>query len=200
MSDAASTNPDLVIGRDGKARPLWATSSQILQEYYDTEWGVPISDEHGVYERLCLEAFQSGLSWSTILNKREGFRRAFCQFDPDIVATFDNNKVAELMLNTQIVRNRKKIEAAIINARATIALRAHGGLADFVWSYAPAAALAPHRLAEIPTKSPESAALAKALRSAGFKFVGPTTMFALMEAIGMVNTHLIGSHRREQMK
>jgi DNA-3-methyladenine glycosylase I len=186
----------VVVGDDGLARPTWATTDPMLREYYDTEWGMPITDEQGLYERISLEAFQAGLSWATILRKREGFRAAFHDFHPDTVAAFTENDVERLMQDTAIVRNRMKIRAAITNAQATIALRSEGGLPDFVWSFKPAETPQPRSHAEVPTRSPESVALSKALRSKGFAFVGPTTMFALMEAIGMVDTHLVTSHRR----
>jgi DNA-3-methyladenine glycosylase I len=187
---------DVVIGTDGLARPAWAATDPMLQQYYDTEWGMPVTDEHGLYERISLEAFQAGLSWATILRKRDGFRAAFHDFHPDTVAAFTEEDVERLMQDTGIVRNRMKIRAAITNAQATIALRADGGLADFVWSFKPAETPRPRSYTEVPTTSPESIALSKALRSKGFAFVGPTTMFALMEAIGMVDTHLVTSHRR----
>src|SRR5690606_28590573 len=141
-------------------------------------------------------AFQSGLSWAIILRKREAFRAAFEGFDPDTVAGFDERRVTELLTDAGIVRNRAKIEATIGNAAATIALRGAGGLAEFVWSHRPVSTPEPVRMADIPTTSPESVALSTALRARGFRFVGPTTMFALMEAIGIVDTHLVGSHRR----
>lgn len=186
----------IVVGEDGLARPLWAASDPLLREYYDREWGMPVRDERGLFERLSLEAFQSGLSWATILRKRPAFREAFIGFDPDAVAAFDDGDVARLMADASIVRNRQKILATIANAAATVALREVGGLVDLVWSFKPAETPAPVRLADIPTSSVESRALAKALREHGFTFVGPTTMFALMEAIGIVDTHLLGSHRR----
>jgi DNA-3-methyladenine glycosylase I len=167
-----------------------------MREYYDTEWGMPVRDEHGLYERISLEAFQAGLSWATILRKRQAFRAAFADFDPDVVATFTEADVERLLADAGIVRNRLKIQAAITNARATIAMRDEGGLVDFVWSFQPAATPEPLTYADIPTRSSESLALSKALRKKGFAFVGPTTMYALMEAIGMIDTHLIGSHRR----
>jgi DNA-3-methyladenine glycosylase I len=187
---------DLVVGDDGLARPPWAAQDALLRDYYDTEWGMPVRDERGVFERLSLEAFQSGLSWRTILAKRPAFRAAFAVFEPDAVAAFDDADVERLMGDAGIVRNRRKIDATIGNARATVALRERGGLAHLVWSAQPAATPAPRTLAEVPTTSPESIALAKALRAAGFAHVGPTTMHALMEAIGIVDTHLVGSHRR----
>ncbi len=190
-----SDNPDLVIGEDGLARPTWG-ATEPLKSYYDTEWGLPIRDERGLFERLSLEAFQSGLSWVTILRKRESFRAAFADFDPDTVAAFGDDDVERLMNDAGIVRNRAKVDATIANAAATVALRDEGGLADFVWSFQPAETPVPVRYADVPTSSPESVALAKALRKKGFRFVGPTTMFALMEAVGIVDTHLLGSHRR----
>ena len=167
-----------------------------MREYYDTEWGMPVTDEQGLYERICLEGFQSGLSWATILKKRPAFRAAFADFDPDIVAAFTEDDVERLLQDEGIVRNRAKINAAITNARATVALREEGGLVQFVWSFQPDQTPAPLTYADIPSTSPESVALSKALRKKGFSFVGPTTMFALMEAIGMIDNHLVGSHRR----
>lgn len=191
-----ATDAPLVVGDDGLSRPAWASVDPMLRDYYDTEWGLPVRDERGVFERLSLEAFQSGLSWATILRKRPAFRVAFDGFDPDRVAAYDESDVERLMADPGIVRNLAKIRATIGNARATIALREHGGLADLVWSFQPVRTPAPQTFEEIPTSSPESVALAKALRAVGFAFVGPTTMFALMEAIGIVDTHLVGSHRR----
>ncbi|MGO3211486.1 MAG: DNA-3-methyladenine glycosylase I, partial [Brachybacterium sp.] len=157
-------------------------------------------DERGVFERLALEGFQSGLSWATILRRREGFRRAFAGFDVDAVAGFGPEDVERLLGDAGIIRHRGKIEATLSNARATIALRDERGpgttLADLVWSYRPARTPLPRTPAEVPTTSVESVALAKELKRRGFRFVGPTTMFALMEALGVVDTHLLGSHRR----
>ena len=167
-----------------------------MRDYYDLEWGEPVRDERGVYERLTLEAFQSGLSWATILRKRDAFRTAFAGFDPEVVSCFSDADVARLMADAGIVRNRRKIEATITNARATVALRPAGGLETLVWSHRPSVDIAPRTLAEIPTQTPESVALSKALKRAGFVFVGPTTMYALMQAIGLSNGHLVGSHRR----
>jgi DNA-3-methyladenine glycosylase I len=191
-----TTASGAVLCEDGLVRPAWAAADPLLREYYDTEWGMPVRTEQGIYERICLEGFQAGLSWATILRKRPAFREAFSGFDPEVVARYGGNDVERLLQNAGIVRNRAKIRAAITNAGATIALRAEGGLSDFVWSFQPATTPAPRVLAEVPTTSPESAALSKALRARGFAFVGPTTMFALMEAIGMVDTHLVDSHRR----
>lgn len=181
-------------------RPAWAESSDLLRDYYDTEWGVPVTDERGLFERISLEAFQSGLSWATILRKRPAFRAAFADFDPDVVADFGDAQVEELMQDAAIVRNRRKILATVTNARATVALRGRyggtSGLAEFVWSFRPERTPMPRAVEDIPTTSAESVSLSTALKKEGFVFVGPTTMFALMEAAGMVDTHLLDSPRR----
>ncbi len=190
------SNPDLVIGEDGLARPVWAASDPLLREYYDHEWGVPVRAETGVFERVTLEAFQSGLSWRTVLAKRPAFREVFHGFDPEAVAAMGERDVERLMGDARIIRNRRKIEAAVTNARATVDLRADGGLAELVWSFMPSSTPRPERFADVPTTSDESRALSRELKRRGFVFVGPTTMYALMEAIGMVDTHLVGSHRR----
>ena len=196
MTTAPVPDPDMVVGDDGLVRPRWAATDPLLREYYDTEWGMPVRDEQGLFERVSLEAFQSGLSWATILRKRPAFRRAFHQFNPDVVAGYTEVDVGRLLADAGIVRNRAKILATITNARATVDLRSDGGLVDLVWSFQPETTPAPRTYAEVPTTSPESIALAKELRRRGFAFVGPTTMFALMEAVGIVDTHLVGSHRR----
>jgi DNA-3-methyladenine glycosylase I len=185
-----------VVGDDGLARPVWASSDPLMRGYYDTEWGMPVRDERGMFERISLEAFQSGLSWATILRKRPAFRAAFDEFEPDKVAAYGEREVERLLSDEGIVRNRRKIEATITNARATVALREGGGLVDLVWSFRPAATPAPTSYDEVPTRSEESTALSKELRRRGFTFVGPTTMYALMEAVGIVDTHLVDSHRR----
>jgi DNA-3-methyladenine glycosylase I len=167
-----------------------------MRNYYDQEWGLPVTDEQGLYERICLEGFQAGLSWATILRKRPAFRAAFAGFDPDAVAVFTDADVERLMQDPGIIRNRLKIVATIRNAQATLELRNDGGLADFVWGFRPASTPRPRMATDIPTQSAESIALSKALRKRGFSFVGPTTMFALMEAVGIVDTHLVASHRR----
>ena len=189
---------EVVVGDDGLSRPVWASVDPMLRDYYDTEWGMPVRDERGVFERLSLEAFQSGLSWATILRKRPAFRAAFADFSPDAVATFGEADIARLMGDAGIVRNRAKVLATIQNARATVALREdpEGDLAAYVWSVQPGHTPQPRTFADVPTTSDESLALSKGLKRKGFAFVGPTTMFALMEAIGMVDTHLLDSHRR----
>jgi DNA-3-methyladenine glycosylase I len=183
-----------VTGEDGVARCPWAGGPGPMRDYHDEEWGVPIvsrSAESGYLERLTLEAFQSGLSWSTILAKRPAFREAFAGFDADRVAAYDDRDVARLMADAGIVRNRRKIDAAITNARATVDLRADGGLEQLVLGFAPAEPPDPSA-----TTSPESIALSKALKRHGFAFVGPTTMFALMQALGIFDPHVDGCHRR----
>src|SRR5690625_714120 len=194
--EGSMSDPGIVVGDDGLARPAWASADALMREYYDTEWGMPVRDERGMYERVSLEAFQAGLSWATILRKRPAFREAFDHFVPEVVARYTDDDIERLMADSQIVRNRAKILATVTNANATINLREKGGLADFVWSFQPEETPHPRTVAEIPTKSPESAALSKALRKEGFAFVGPTTMYALMEATGIIDTHLLGSHRR----
>lgn len=185
-----------VVGEDGLARTPWAYGDPLLLTYYDTEWGLPVRDESGLFERLSLEGFQAGLSWLTILRKRERFREVFAGFDAEAVAGFGDTEIEALLSDPGIIRHRGKIEACIGNAQAILEMRSDGGIADFIWSFQPADTPRPATVAEVPTTGPESVALSKALKKRGFRFVGPTTMYALMEAIGMVDTHLIGSHRR----
>ncbi len=187
----------LVVGDDGLARCAWGTSTEDYRRYHDEEWGRPVHGETALYERFTLEAFQSGLSWLTILRKREAFRAAFAGFDADAVAAFGAADVERLLADAGIVRNRLKVQAAVTNARATVALRdAHpGGLDGLVWSFAPPARdRRPAGLAEVPATTPESAALAKALKRHGFVFVGPTTAYAAMQACGLVDDHVEGCH------
>ncbi len=183
---------------DGLARPPWAVAPGMMRDYYDTEWGMPVDGESAHLERRCLEGFQSGLSWATILRKRPAFREVFCDFDVDTVAAFTDTDVERLLTDARIIRHRGKIEAAIGNASATIALRdaVDGGLVSLLWSFQPERTPMPETIADVPTSSPESVAMSKELRRRGFRFVGPTTMYALMEAIGIVDTHLLGSFRR----
>ena len=183
-----SDTPGVVFDEDGTARPRWAVTHPLLQHYFDTEWGQPVHDERGLFERLSLEGFQAGLSWLTILKKRPAFRAAFADFVPDIVAGFDDHDVDALMTNTDIVRNRQKIQAVIGNAKATLDLRQHGGLANLIWSYEPDSDSVLDSDGNPPTQSPESVALAKHLKKLGFRFVGPTIVFAMFEAIGVVDT------------
>jgi DNA-3-methyladenine glycosylase I len=187
-------------GDDGRRRCAWATSSDDYVRYHDEEWGRAVTDDRGVLERLCLEGFQSGLSWLTILRKRENFRAAFAGFDAEAVARFGARDVRRLLGDAGIVRHRGKIEATIANARATVAMGARGSsLAELVWSHAPRGRRrAPLALADVASKTPESIALSKALVAAGFRFVGPTTVYAAMQAIGVVNDHLRGCHARTE--
>ena len=184
-----------VIGDDGLARCPWG-DVPALRDYHDQEWGLPVDGESALFERLCLEGFQAGLSWLTILNKRARYREVFHGFDVDAVAAMTDDDLERLLTDPGIVRNRAKVEAARRNARATIGLRAEGGLAAFVEGFAPVATPAPTDTSELPGLSPESTALSKALKKRGFGFVGPTTMYALMEATGIVDTHLTGCFRR----
>ena len=193
----------LTLCDDGLVRPTWASHDELLRSYYDAEWGLPVHDEVGVFERLVLEGFQAGLSWRTVLAKRGAFRAAFAGFSPDRVAAFTGDDVERLSTNPEIIRNRRKIEAAISNARATVAMRSSGDsshgpthLGELVWSYRPTCDPRPRSQGEVPTQLPESVALAKDLKDRGFRFVGPTTMLALMAAIGIVNTDIVGTHRR----
>jgi DNA-3-methyladenine glycosylase I len=167
-----------------------------MGEYHDTEWGLPIAGEAALFERMALEGAQAGLSWLTILNKRDRYREVFHRFDVDAVAAMTDADLDALMLDPGIVRNRGKVTSVRKNARAAIELRSEGGLEVFVESFAPGKTPKPARTSAMPTTSPESLALSKALKKRGFSFVGPTTMFALMEATGIVDTHLTGCFRR----
>ena len=174
---------------DGRIRCSWADQgSQLYRDYHDNEWGRPLRGTTALFERISLEAFQSGLSWLIILRKRDGFRAAFAGFDVDTVAGFDAEDIERLMADTAIVRNRAKIEATIGNARAVAALDVD--LSDLLWSYAPAPRPRPASMAEVPAITPESTAMARELKRRGFRFVGPTTAYALMQATGMVDDHV----------
>jgi DNA-3-methyladenine glycosylase I len=181
---------DLVVGEDGLARCAWGASTPDYARYHDEEWGRPVRGADALYERLCLEAFQSGLSWLTILRKRENFRAAFAGFRIAAVARFGPDDVERLMADPGIVRNRAKIDAAIANARA--AAEMDDDLDALIWSFAPPPRPAPRSYADVPAVTPESTALAKELKRRGFRFVGPTTAYAGMQACGLVNDHLEG--------
>ncbi len=190
----------VVPGEDGALRCGWCISAADYVAYHDDEWGRPVADDVRLYEKICLEGFQSGLSWLTILRKREGFRRAFAGFDPEVVAEFGPADVERLLGDASIVRHRGKIEATIANARATLEAQSrHGSLAGVVWSFEPPRAdrPTPRRMGDLQSITPESTALSKALRKLGFRFVGPTTAYAAMESLGLVNDHLAGCHVRE---
>ena len=175
------------------AEPIrcWPTTDPLYVAYHDEEWGRPVTDERGLYERLCLEGFQSGLSWLTILRKRENFRRAFANFDPNAVARFGKRDVKRLLADAGIVRHRGKIDATIANARGVLELREVGTpLQELVWSFAPENYSTPQTTADWFAQTAESQALSKRLKTAGFRFVGPTTVWAAMQACGIVNDHL----------
>lgn len=183
-----------VVGDDGLARPPWAAHDDLLRHYYDTEWGMPVRDEAGMFERICLEGFQVGLSWRLILQKRDALRRAFHGFDPDKVAGMS---IEHLLDDANLIRNRRKLQAAVTNAQATLKLREEGvHLGEFVWSYQPSETPAPRAMEDVPTQSEESRQLARDLKARGFTFVGPVTMYALMESVGILDTNLIGTWRR----
>jgi DNA-3-methyladenine glycosylase I len=187
----------LAEGPDGRPRCWWGVSAPDYLAYHDTEWGRPVTDDRGIYERLTLEAFQSGLSWLTILRKREAFRAAFDGFEFERVADYGSKDVERLLADAGIVRNRAKIDAAIANAKATAAMAAEGdSLAALAWSHRPKT----ERGDELPSITPESTALAKELKRRGFRFVGPTTAYALMQATGIVNDHLAGCAVREEVE
>jgi DNA-3-methyladenine glycosylase I len=178
------------VGSEGRCP--WAQSTPDYLRYHDEEWGRPVHGEAALFERVTLEAFQSGLSWLTILRRREGFRTAFSGFDADVVAGFGEADRARLLADPGIIRNRAKVDAAITNARAVVALRERGGLDAVLWSFAPERHGRPATVADVPAQTPGSVALARALRAAGFTFVGPTTMYAAMQACGLVNDHIVG--------
>jgi DNA-3-methyladenine glycosylase I len=189
----------LTVGADGLARCSWGASSPEYERYHDEEWGRVVHGETRLFERISLEAFQSGLSWITILRKRESFRAAFAGFDAEQVARFGDDDIARLLADPGIVRNRAKIAAAVMNARAVLAVRdaVDGGLDALIWSFAPEPGRpAPQLTGDVPATTPESTALARALKRYGFGFVGPTTAYAAMQACGLVNDHYEGCHAR----
>ena len=190
---------ELFIGPDGKARCAWAGSAPEFLEYHDREWGFPVKDDQRLFEKICLESFQSGLSWRTILNKRENFRAGFDGFDFNKMAEYTQDDVERLVNDAGIIRHRGKIEAVINNAkRAQDMVAAEGSLAKFFWSYEPDPETlgTPHTL----TTSPESVAISKELKKRGWKFVGPTTIFAFMQAMGLINDHDIGCVIRDEVE
>ena len=189
----------LSTGDDGRRRCWWGGSTPDYVAYHDDEWGRPVSDDRGIYERLVLEGFQSGLSWLTILRKRENFRSAFAGFEIEAVARFGERDVRRLLADAGIVRHRGKIEAAIANAKAATELDVP--LAELVWSHAPSGRRrAPRELGDLPPLTPESTALSKELKRRGFRFVGPTTAYAAMQACGIVNDHVVGCFARAEVE
>jgi DNA-3-methyladenine glycosylase I len=191
------TRPSTIVGDDGKSRCWWCGTDPLYVAYHDTEWGVALHGEDRVFEKIVLEGMQAGLSWITILRKRENFREAFARFEIERVARFGPRDIERLMGDAGIVRNRAKIEAAITNAQATEKMLATGdSLDDFCWSFAPPPRATPiQTLGEIEAKTPESIAMSKALLKRGFRFVGPTTMYAFMQSAGMVNDHVAACYR-----
>jgi DNA-3-methyladenine glycosylase I len=193
----------LVLGEDGVARCFWGSGSDEYRAYHDTEWGFPVTDDRRLFEKLCLEGFQSGLSWLTILRKREGFRRAFAGFDFNQIARFGSRDVERLLGDASIVRHRGKIESTINNARRCVELvEAEGSLSAYVWGFEPEPEARPRRItwdaiAEL-SQTAESRALAKDLKKRGWSFVGPTTVYAFMQAMGLVNDHIEGCAIRER--
>jgi DNA-3-methyladenine glycosylase I len=190
-------------GEDGALRCSWCQATPGYQHYHDHEWGFPVTDDRRLFEKLCLEGFQAGLSWLTILNKREAFRAGFANFDAERVARFTERDVTRLLADAGIVRHRGKIESTINNAKRVIELRAEfGSLRAYAWRYAPAAGSRPRRMTlaalRAASTSPESIAMSKDLKKRGWSFVGPTTVYAFMQAMGLVNDHLDGCHVREK--
>lgn len=189
------TRADLVTGDDGLARCGWVGNDAEYRRYHDEEWGRPLHGDRALFEKISLEAFQAGLSWITILRRRPGFRAAFDGFDPAVIASWGDEHIEALMVDERIIRNRAKIVATIGNARATLDLADDGGLDGLIWSFAPPRATRPRVLADLPAVTGESTALSAELRRRGFRFVGPTTMYALMQSAGLVDDHLRGCHR-----
>jgi len=186
-------------GPDGKRRCGWCSSDPLYIAYHDDEWGRPVTDDVRLYEKLCLEGFQAGLSWLTILKKREAFREAFRGFEPEVVAKFTGRDVQRLMKNEGIVRNRAKIESAINNARVLCAMHEQGeSLSKLVWSHAAPRKSPPRNLSQLKAVTPESVALSKELKKRGFSFVGPTTLYAAMQSLGLVDDHVVGCHRAKK--
>jgi len=187
----------ILIGEDGRARCAWAGHDTEYQRYHDEEWGTPLHGDRPLFEKLSLEGFQAGLSWISILRRRPGFRELFHDFDPAIIAEFDENDVERLMGDTRIIRNHAKILATIGNARATLELtEGHpGALDELMWSFAPERHARPRSFGDLLTVTPESTAMSKKLKSIGYRFVGPTTMHALMQSSGMIDDHIVGCWR-----
>jgi len=190
MTDTSPLAEGLLPGADGRPRCFWGVSMPEYTTYHDTEWGQPVTGDDALFERMTLEAFQSGLAWITILRKREAFRRAFDGFAIAKVAAFSEADASRLMGDAGIVRNRMKVDAALHNAR--VAADLPDGLARLLWSFAPPPRPRPASRAEVPAITPESTAMAKDLKKRGFRFVGPTTAYALMQATGMVDDHIEG--------
>ncbi len=193
------TDQAILLGEDGVPRCWWAGSDPLYVSYHDEEWGFPVRDDTRLFEKLSLEGFQAGLSWLTILRKRENFRRAFAGFDIGAVAAFDERDVDRLLGDAGIVRHRGKIESTINNAARALELTEEfGSLASYVWSHAPEPGTAPKTIHEIPARTATSTDLSKDLKRRGWSFVGPTTVYAFMQAMGLVNDHVVGCDTRER--
>jgi DNA-3-methyladenine glycosylase I len=192
---------DTATGPDGVERCSWALGTPELCRYHDDEWGMPVLGDDALFERICLESFQCGLSWLTVLRKREAFRAAFAGFEIEAVAGFGEDEVTRLLADSGIVRNRAKIVASIENARCALeTIEECGSLARLIWRFAPAPRAAPRSYSEVATVTPESEELARELKRRGFRFLGPTTVCALMQACGLANTHLAGCHARDRVE
>ncbi len=188
---------EVVPHTDGVKRCPWPGVDPLYRDYHDNEWGRPERDSRTLFEKLTLDGFQAGLSWITILRKREAFRAAFAGFDPEKVARFDQRRIAVLMRNDAIVRNRAKIEGAVLSAQAWLEIEATTGFSNYLWDFVDGRPIANHwtRMSEVPTQTPLSERLSKDLKARGFKFCGPTIVYAFMQAVGMVDDHLVGCHR-----
>jgi DNA-3-methyladenine glycosylase I len=191
---------DLVKGEDRKARCRWGSTDELYRAYHDNEWGRPVTDERGLYEKLSLECLQSGLSWALILRKRDGIRDAFADFEPDAVAAFGSKEIEALLNDPRVIRNRRKLEAIVRNAQATVAMRDHTPLPELVWSFRQKRGRAPRSYADMASLTDESKQLAKELKREGFAFVGPTTVYSTMQAVGLVNDHLAGCFVRKEVE
>ena len=191
---------DLLKGEDGKARCRWGSTDELYRHYHDSEWGRPVTEERGLYEKLCLECLQSGLSWALILRKRDGIRDAFAAFAPDAVAAFGRREIEGLLKDPRVIRNRRKLEAIVQNAQATVVMRDQTPLPELVWSFRPPRRKAPRGYTDMASLTEESKQLAKELKQRGFAFVGPTTVYATMQACGVVNDHLAGCFVRKEVE
>ena len=198
MVEAAEA--DLILHEDGRWRCRWPGVDPLYVAYHDTEWGVPEYDDRALFEKLILDGFQAGLSWIAILRKRDNFRRAFDGFDPEVIARYDEAKLAALMQDPGIVRNRAKILGTVQGARAWLAIMERGGFSNFLWGFVDGRTRQNSfsRMAEVPAETAESRAMSKALKQAGFNFCGPTIVYAFMQAVGMVNDHLVGCYRHAE--
>ena len=191
---------DLLKGEDGKVRCCWGSTDELYRDYHDSEWGRPVTEERGLYEKLCLECLQSGLSWALILRKRDGIRDAFAAFAPDAVAAFGRREIEGLLKDPRVIRNRRKLEAIVQNAQATVVMRDQTPLPELVWSFRPPRRKAPRGYTDMASLTEESKQLAKELKRVGFAFVGPTTVYATMQAVGLVNDHLAGCFVRAEVE